>query len=70
MVRYFQLLSQYFPKTGSNYSRDLNWGEFVHFMSGAAQTNLKAQANTAFGPNFPTDAEFNAARTAFAQITY
>jgi hypothetical protein len=70
MARYFQLLSQYFPKNGSNYSRDLNWGEFVHFMSGAAQTNLKAQANTAFGPNSPTDAEFNAARTAFPQITY
>jgi len=70
MARFFQLLSQYFPKSGGNYSRDLNFAEFVHFMSGAAQTNLKAQANMAFGPNFPTDAEFNAARSAFPQITY
>jgi hypothetical protein len=70
MVRFFQLLSQHFPKNGNDYSRNLNWGEFVHFMSGAAQTNLKAQANMAFGPNSPTDAEFNAARSAFPQITY
>jgi hypothetical protein len=41
MVKFFKLLSMYFPKgNGKNpsYTRDLNWGEFVHFMSGAAGT--------------------------------
>jgi hypothetical protein len=70
MVRFFQLLAQHFPKSGGRYSRDLTFAEFVHFMSGAAQFNLKAQANMAFGANNPTDAQFNAARTAFPQVTY
>jgi hypothetical protein len=70
MAKYFKLLSQHFPKSNNNYSRDLNWGEFVHFMSGAAGTNLKAQAVTAFGTTYPTDAEFAKAQTDFPQITY
>lgn len=46
---YFVLLAQSFPKNGNTYSRDMNWGEFVHFWSGAANANLKAQATLAFG---------------------
>jgi len=42
-------MSQYFPKNGMRYSRDMNWGEFVHFWSGAAGTNLKTLATNAFG---------------------
>jgi hypothetical protein len=47
--RYFVLLAQKFPKNGSNYARNLNWGEFIHFWSGAAGVSLKPQATTAFG---------------------
>jgi hypothetical protein len=70
MVRYFLLLSQYFPKNGSDYARDLNWGEFVHFMSGAAQTNLKSLATKAFGWPSDWDAQFNQAHIDFPQIKY
>jgi len=42
-------MSEYFPKNGMRYSRDMNWGEFVHFWSGAAGTNLKTLATNAFG---------------------
>ena len=71
MVKFFKLLAQYFPSDRNNtYTRDLNWGEYVHFTSGAAGTNLLAQAHTAFGPNYPTDADFAAAQKAFPQITY
>jgi hypothetical protein len=75
MVTFYQLLAKYFPQNIASdgqgeYSRDMNWGEFVHFMSGAAHTNLLAQAHTAFGPNFPTDAEFAQAQQAFPQVTY
>ena len=70
MVRYFQLLAQHFPKNGKSYSRDMNWGEFVHFMSGAAQTNLKEMATTAFGWPASWDQQFNKARTDFAGISY
>jgi hypothetical protein len=71
MVNFFKLLSQYFPSDNANaYTRDMNWGEFVHFMSGAAHTNLLSQAHTAFGPNYPNDAEFMQAKQTFSQITY
>jgi hypothetical protein len=72
MVKYFKLLSQHFPKNaaGNRYSRNMNMGEFVHFMSGAAKTNLRAQAATAFGATHPTDAEFAKAQADFPQITY
>jgi hypothetical protein len=53
--RYFVLLAQYLPKNGSAYARDLNWGEFVHFWSGAAGVNLKTLATSAFG--WPTEWE-------------
>jgi len=65
LSRFFQLMSQYFPKNGMRYSRDMNWGEFVHFWSGAANTNLKALATNAFG--WPTSWEnmWQQARTDF-----
>lgn len=55
--KYFTLLAANFPKhvvsngvTNINeYSRKLNFGEFVHFWSGAAGADLKPLALTAFG---------------------
>jgi hypothetical protein len=70
MVKFFKLLSMHFPKNGTSYSRDLNWGEFVHFMSGAAGTNLKELATTAFGWPPDREAQFNKARADFPMITY
>ncbi|WP_328610322.1 hypothetical protein OG943_14710 [Amycolatopsis sp. NBC_00345] len=70
MVRYFALLGQYFPNNGTDFTRDLNWGEFVHFMSGAAGVNLKSLATTAFGWPADWDAQFNQARADFPGITY
>jgi hypothetical protein len=76
MLRFFRLLAQHFPKTTQNhgngnhlhYSRNLNFGEFVHFMSGAARTNLSSRATTAFGTAW--QAQFNQARIAFPGVTY
>src|SRR5436189_2128353 len=67
MVRYFKLVSQHFPTNaaGNRYARNMNMGELVHFMSGAAGTNLRAQAATAFGPTHPTDQEFAKAQADF-----
>jgi hypothetical protein len=70
MVKFFKLLSLHFSKNGDNYSRDMNWGEFVHFMSGAAGTNLKDLATTAFGWPADREAQFNKARSDFPMITY
>jgi hypothetical protein len=70
MVSFFKLLSQHFPKNGTSYSRALNWGEFVHFMSGAAGTDLKALATTAFGWPPDREAQLVKARADFPMITY
>jgi hypothetical protein len=70
MVRFFKLLSQNFRKNGSNYAGGLNFGEFVHFMSGAAGTNLKDLATKAFGWPADREAQFNKARTDFPGVTY
>src|SRR5204863_8434950 len=49
LAKFFKLMSQYFPKNGNQYSRDMKWGEVVHSWSGAAGVDLKSRATTAFG---------------------
>jgi len=63
--KFFELLAQYYPKNGSDYARDMNWGEFVHFWSAAAGINLKPMATKAFGWPADWEAQFNAARVEF-----
>jgi hypothetical protein len=63
--RFFQYLAQYFPKSGSSYSRDMNWGEFIHFWSGAAGVSLKPLATAAFGWTSTFETQFNQARNDF-----
>ena len=79
MVRFFGLLAQHFPKNAQDhgqglhqhYTRGMNLGEFVHFMSGAASANLLNQARTAFGVNTNDwETQLNQARITFPQITY
>lgn len=69
---YFTLVGQNFPtsENGTDYSRAMNWGEFVHFWSGAAGKNLKAQATTAFGWPAEYEAQFNQAKLDFPNVTY
>ncbi|WP_081163344.1 T9SS type A sorting domain-containing protein [Niastella populi] len=63
--RFFTYLAQYFPKSGNNYSRDMNWGEFIHFWSGAAGVSLKPLATAAFGWTSTFETQFNQARNDF-----
>ena len=71
LADFFRLLSEHFPKDGNRkYTRSMNWGEFVHFFSGAARTNLKARATNAFGWTTEMEREFVRARTEFPAITY
>ncbi|MGC4067136.1 MAG: Ig domain-containing protein [Polyangiaceae bacterium] len=48
LVKYFELLSRYFPTTANVYARNLNLGEYVHFCSAAAGVDLTAAARKAF----------------------
>ncbi|RYX84912.1 discoidin domain-containing protein [bacterium] len=70
--KYFTLLGQNFPRSsnGVDYSRAMNWGEFVHFWSGAAGVNLKAQATTAFGWPAQYETQFQQAKIDFPNVTY
>ena len=68
LSRFFQLLAAHFPKNGRRYSGRLNFGEYVHFMCGAAAFNCVQQATTAFGNAWM--AQYQTARTQFPMITY
>jgi hypothetical protein len=63
--RYFELLAQHFPKNGDNYSRAMNWGEFVHFWSGAAGVDLKPLATEAFGWPAEWETQYTKAKADF-----
>ncbi|MFR9727949.1 hypothetical protein ACL03H_01890 [Saccharopolyspora sp. MS10] len=70
MVRYFGLLGEHFPTSGDDFARDLNWGEFVHFTSGAAGEDLKELATAAFGWPDDWQRQFTAARAEFPDVRY
>jgi hypothetical protein len=70
MNRFFGLLASDFPSSGGKYTRDMNWGEFVHFMSGAAGVDVRPLATEAFGWSVDWQAQLLAARAAFPRITY
>ncbi len=74
LSKYFQLLAANFPKKknaiGYQYTRDLNWGEFIHFWSGATGVNLKAQATLAFGWSMEWEQELKNAQEDFPAIKY
>jgi hypothetical protein len=63
MVKFFKLLSQHAPAS-------MTVPEMVHFMSGAAGTNLEAQAVNAFGAETVTDAALAKARLDFPNVSY
>jgi hypothetical protein len=74
LSKYFKLLASNFPKKkntiGYEYTRNLNWGEFIHFWSGAAGVNLKAQATLAFGWSMEWEQEFKNAQEDFPAVKY
>ncbi|MFT3926445.1 MAG: hypothetical protein QM778_28125 [Myxococcales bacterium] len=48
----------------------MNLGEFVHFMSGAAGTDLKTQAMNAFTWSTEREQQLTKARADFPGVTY
>ena len=55
MVNFFGLVAKHFPRgpygkdKHPRYTRRMNWGEFIHFMSGAAHKDIRPLARRAFG---------------------
>ncbi len=69
LAKYFALIAKNVPMDRSD---DLNLGEFVHFFSGAAGVNLRAQAKIAFGKYWDANAEqeFKNAEVSFPDVKY
>jgi hypothetical protein len=79
---FFMLLAAHFPKRTYNngqttypqYTRGMNMGEFLHFWSGAANTDLKQLAVTAFGTSDENGNDWTVqltkAKTDFSAIVY
>lgn len=68
LKNYFKLLSAYYPKNGARYSKDVNLGEYVHFMSVAAKADLKPLATSAFGWTPTTEAQYQQAKNEFPNM--
>ena len=69
MVEFFGLLEKYYPATDQQMP-PMNWGEYIHFQSGAAHTNLKPLATAAFGWPAEWQDQFVQAEIDYPQITY
>lgn len=76
MARFFELASHHYPKAPENdgrnvtYTRRMNWGEYIHFMSGAAGKDLRPLAKTAFGWPPEWEAQHRKARVEFRDVRY
>ena len=71
MVRFFELLAEHFPRgANTRYLRDLTWGEYVHFTSGAAGGDVCDLARRAFGRPRWWTRELARAQAQFPAITY
>jgi hypothetical protein len=64
MVNFFRLLHDHYDGGA------MNWGEYVHFMSGAAGTDLVALATTAFGWPDEWQQQYERARADFPEVVY
>ncbi|HEX5297971.1 MAG TPA: hypothetical protein VFW50_13370 [Streptosporangiaceae bacterium] len=67
----FRALAQHFPRDADGAcTRRMNWGEYVHFTSGAAAADMSGQAARAFGWPREWAARLEQARERFPGITY
>jgi hypothetical protein len=64
MVNFFRLLHDHYDGGA------MNWGEYVHFSSGAAGTDLVALATEAFGWPDEWQQQLEEARAEFPEVTY
>jgi hypothetical protein len=64
MTRFFALLEEH------GVEGSMNWGEYVHFTSGAAGTDVKALATAAFGWPADWEDEWQAARAEYPAVVY
>ena len=71
MDRFFRQLAEHFPRDADGtYTRRMNWGEYIHFTSGAAGADLSTQAARAFGWPREWAGQLERARDQFPGVRY
>ncbi len=76
MAKFFRLTAERFPKeperdgVRQRYTRRMNWGEFLHFMCGAAGKDVRTQAKKAFGWKDEWEEQFKQAQVDFPDVMY
>jgi hypothetical protein len=69
-ANYQTLLEKYYPVDADNWMPTMNYGQYFHFMSGAAGVDLVPLARTAFQWHPDFDDEIAAAKVDFPDIKY
>jgi hypothetical protein len=69
LQQFFALLGQYYGASGQ-IMPPMNWGEYIHFMSGAAAADVKEQATYAFGWTDEWQSQLAKAKTDYPAIKY
>lgn len=69
-ANYERLLEKYFPAGADHWMPDMNYGQYFHFMSGAAGVDLVPAARQAFVWHPDFDDEVAAAKVDFPDIEY
>jgi len=69
LTQFFSLLGQYYPTT-NQVMAPMDFGHYIHFLSGAAAHEAQTQATYAFGWNSTWQAQLTQARSDFPAITY
>lgn len=69
LTQFFALLGKYYGAQGQ-IMPPMNWGEYIHFMSGAAGSDVKEQATYAFGWEDAWQSQLAQAKTDYPAITY
>ena len=69
-ARYQALLQQYYPASADHWMPAMTYGEYFHFMNGAAGVDLAPLIKHAFGSQASFDEELAAAKQAYPDIKY
>lgn len=69
LTEFFSLLSQYYPAP-NQVMAPMDWGHYIHFLSGAAAHEAQTQATFAFGWSSTWTAQLAQAHSDFPSITY
>jgi hypothetical protein len=69
-VKYLSLLQKYYPAGADTWMPTMNYGQYFHFMSGAAGVDLEPLAREAFQFRPEFEAELASAKKDFPEIKY